>query len=473
MIEKIALMLLCVLTATFSSSCTTPKKENPLDPAKPVTITVWHYYNGHIKEKFDTIVNTFNETVGMEKGIVVDPQSVGDVQKLAEAVFDSANKTIGAPPMPDIFAAYPDNAYRINQIAPLVTLETYFSEVELKTFYPAFLEEGRFPEDGLLRIVPIAKSSENLFLNSTYWEAFAKKNNLSVADLSTWEALFNTSKLYYEQTGKSFFSIDSNANFFLAGAVQLDSELYLVKDKQVQLNFTPEFAHKVWQYFYVPYINGYYTKTGKFSSDDAKTGNILAYTGSTAGAAYFPREISSGKQSVPIEAKALPYPYFKDGKPIAIQQGAGMCIAKSDEQHEYAASEFLKWFTQPEQNVKFSVSTGYLPAQSESISEAVIIPALDAAEPANPNVHKTMRTTIDMFKTYGFYNNMPFLGSYDMRLLLEKHLWQQIEQDSALLSKRVKSGEMRADVILDLTSEENFNKWYKNFLLLADKIIQP
>lgn len=473
MLKKFCLVLLCVLMVFISSSCKTSVVNNPLDPAKPVTITVWHYYNGHIKEKFDTIVNTFNETVGMEKGIVVDPQSVGDVQKLAESVFDAANKTIGAPPMPDIFAAYPDNAYRINQISPLVTLETYFSDDELNAFYPAFLEEGRFPEDGLLRIVPIAKSTENLFLNRTYWEPFAKKNNLSPANLSTWEDLFETAKLYYEQTGNSFFSIDATANFFLAGAIQLDSELYVIKDKKVHLNFTPEFAKQVWQHFYVPYLNGYYIKTGKFSSDDAKTGNIIAYTGSTAGAAYFPREISSGKQSVPIEALALPYPYFKNGKPVAIQQGAGMCITKTDVSHEYAAAEFLKWFTMPEQNVKFSVSTGYLPAQSDAIQESVILPALNETETANPNVQKTMVTTINMFKTYAFYNNMPFQGSYDMRLLLEKHLWQQLEQDKALLATRVEKGEDRKAVIDELSSENNFNQWYENFLLQAEKIIQP
>ncbi len=466
------LSILIILALSLTSiSCSTNPDASPLDPSKPVTVMVWHYYNGHIKDNFDNLVNEFNETVGVEKGIVVDAQSLGDVQKLADAVYDAANKTIGSQPIPDIFASYPDNAYRIHQVTPLVNLETYFTEDELKTYYPAFLEEGRFTEDGKFKIVPIAKSSENLYLNKTVWEPFAAKNKLTEANLLTWEDLIQTSKLYYEQTGKSFFSIDANANFMLTAAMQLGTELYQYGEDGVKLNFSPALAEKIWQTFYVPYLNGYFTKTGRYSSDDAKTGTILTYTGSTAGAAYFPREISSGQQSIPVESLTLPYPHFKAGKPVAIQQGAGLCIAKSDHLHEYAAAEFLKWFTEPTQNVKFSVSTGYFPSKTESISEPVILPALDAAELNNPTIYKTMVTTIDMFEHYEFYNNKPFSGSYEMRGLLETHLWQQVEKDLALLDKRVSAGESRADVIAELSSTENFDAWYQDFLSEAKKIM--
>lgn len=470
--KKYLSILVILILSLISISCSSNSDSSPLDPSKPVTVTVWHYYNGHIKDNFDSMVNEFNETVGMEKGLVVDAQSLGDVQKLADAVYDAANKTIGSQPMPDIFASYPDNAYRINRVAPLVTLETYFTDEELNSYYPAFLEEGRFPEDGKLRIVPVAKSSENLYLNKTEWEPFAAKNKLSEANLLTWEDLIQTAKLYYEQTGKSFFSIDANANFMLTAAEQLGTELYMYTSDGVKFNFSSPVAEKIWASFYVPYINSYYTKSGRFSSDDAKTGNILAYTGSTAGAAYFPREISSGQQSIPVESMTLPFPHFKGGKAVAIQQGAGLCITKSDNMHEYAAAVFLKWFTEPAQNVKFSVSTGYLPSKKESISEAVILPALDATELNNPTIYKTMVTTINMFDSYTFYNNKPFAGSYEMRVLLETHLWQQVEKDLEQLERRVVMGESRTSVIAELSSKENFEAWYHNFLTEAIRIIK-
>ncbi len=143
----------------------------------------------------------------MDMGIVVDAQSQGDVNQLAMAVYESANATIGAPPMPDIFAAYPDNAIRIHDVADLVPLETYFSQEELGMFREEFLEEGRFLADEKLYILPIAKSSENLYVNKTYWEQFAKDNNLQQDELATWEGLLRVAKLYYEKPAKVFLAL--------------------------------------------------------------------------------------------------------------------------------------------------------------------------------------------------------------------------------------------------------------------------
>ena len=43
-----------------------------LNPKQPVMITVWNYYNGQTKQAFDNLVSRFNETVGMEMGIIVE-----------------------------------------------------------------------------------------------------------------------------------------------------------------------------------------------------------------------------------------------------------------------------------------------------------------------------------------------------------------------------------------------------------------
>ncbi len=58
-----------------------------------------------------------------------------------------------------------------------------------------------------------------------------------------------------------------------------------------------------------------FVKTGRFSSDDAKTGTVLAYTGSTAGATYFPSEVTFSQNHVEsIEPLIMPYPYFQEGQ---------------------------------------------------------------------------------------------------------------------------------------------------------------
>ena len=59
--------------------------------------------------------------------------------------------------------------------------------------------------------------------------------------------------------------------------------------------------------------------------------------------------------------KALPCPEFADSEPYAVQQGAGMVVTRGSDEEISASVEFLKWFTDPEHNLAFSIASGYLP----------------------------------------------------------------------------------------------------------------
>lgn len=470
--KAILLVLVCISILIFGINKILNVKKGPLNSSNPIAITIWHYYNGNVKDKFDDLVNKFNESIGVERGIVIDAKSHGDVQQLADAVYNAANKTIGSEIMPDIFAAYPDNAYRINKVIELVDLEQYFSGDELKAFRKEFLEEGRFGTDQRLRIVPIAKSTEVLYLNKTYWDSFAKEANVGIEELSTWEGLVRAAEKYKKYSGKALFSIDANANYMLLASMQLGKELYNYNGNRVRLNFSEDVAYRIWNNYYIPYLKGYFTKSGRFSSDDAKTGIILSYTGSTAGSAYFPKQVTFSQSEVyPIDVITLPYPYFENGEKYVIQQGAGMCITKSDKAHEYASALFLKWFTAAEQNVDFAVSTAYFPVKNEALEKNKILTSLNKTEITNKAIGEAINTTLKMLESYTMYGNKPFEGSYDMRVLLETHLFNFMQKDLNFLEKRVAEGEERSKVIEALSSKERFDKWYQQFKQEAEQII--
>ena len=54
----------------------------------PVMVTVWNYYNGAQKEKFDGLVQQFNDTVGQEENIIVEAVSKGAIDELVQNVKD-------------------------------------------------------------------------------------------------------------------------------------------------------------------------------------------------------------------------------------------------------------------------------------------------------------------------------------------------------------------------------------------------
>ncbi len=469
---KLILFLAAILLAV--TACSSDKRETLLDPDRPITVTLWHYYNGNMKVVFDSLVSEFNETIGMDRGIVVDAQSQGDVNQLGAAVFDAANRSIGAPPMPDIFASYPDNAFRVNQIVPLVNLEQYFSQEELSKYRREFLDEGRFITDNKYYILPIAKSSENLYVNRTAWAPFAKAHGFTEKDLSSWEGLVKVSKTYYEATGKGFFGVDSNANYMIVASMQLGTELFnYSQDGTASFNLTPKVAKAIWNYFYTPYVYGYFDKSGRFSSDDAKTGTVLAYTGSTAGAAYFPTEVAfSDKDVQKIEPLVLPYPCFENGKRIAIQQGAGMCITKSDDAHVYAATLFLKWFTQAPQNLKFALSTGYFPVTNEALDGGNFIKEAAVGNGSSAAIEASFMASDAMFSTYTLYNSKPFRGSFEIRDFLEKTLIAKISADLDSVKRAMKGNGDKAALLARLTSEEAFNTWYTEIQGQAHLLLQ-
>ena len=111
-------------------------------------ITVWNYYNGDQLESFNKLVDQFNETTGREKGIRVESASQGSMSDLETNVMDAAQGKVGAAAMPNIFSAYADTAYALDQMGMLVDLSQYLTEDERAQYVQGYLDEGDFDGDG-------------------------------------------------------------------------------------------------------------------------------------------------------------------------------------------------------------------------------------------------------------------------------------------------------------------------------------
>ena len=185
--------------------------------------------------------------------------------------------------------------------------------------------------------------------------------------------------------GRAFFGRDAMANYMLIGAKQLGCTIFDAQDGSMTLNFDHDAVRTLWDNYYVPFIKGYFSASGRFRSDDVKTGNIIAYVGSSSSATFFPTQvIADDMDSHDITRKALESPKFANGEDYAVQQGAGMVVTKASDAEIQASLVFLKWFTSPEHNITFSVDSGYLPVTHEGNSTAIaavaeqIAPAVQA-----------------------------------------------------------------------------------------------
>ena len=192
----------------------------------------------------------------------------------------------------------------------LADLSQYFTEDELSKYVDSYIQEGYFNQDGALYLFPVAKSTEITMLNKTDWEPFAEAAGTTVDELATTEGIVQVAQRYYEWTdaqtpdvpaaGKAFYGRDSMSNYFLISMKQMGKELFEVKDGKVTLNTDKELVRRIWDNYYVPFMKGYFASLGKFRSDDVKTGDVIAYTGSTSSAVYFPDSVETEDSSYPI-----------------------------------------------------------------------------------------------------------------------------------------------------------------------------
>ena len=154
----------CALALTLLVGCTPPGAQ--VAAKDPIAITVWHYYNGAQQQIFSQLVEEFNQSVGQQENIVVQGSSFGRVGDFTQKVEDAIYEKVGAEEVPDVFAAYADTAYALNEAGKVADIAPYMTEEEIAAFVPAYMEEGHLDEHGF-KIFPIAKSTELLTLNKT------------------------------------------------------------------------------------------------------------------------------------------------------------------------------------------------------------------------------------------------------------------------------------------------------------------
>ena len=221
-------------------------------------------------------------------------------------------------------------------------------------------------------------------------------------------------------------------------------------------------AKRLWDHYYVPYVKGYFSASGRFRSDDMKTGNVLAFVGSSAGCTFFPDHVTrSDDESYPIEIKTYPAPKFEGGGDYAVQQGAGMVVTKASDAEIQASLVFLKWFTSPEHNITFSVDSGYLPVTHEGNSiDAIRISGLALSD----EMDEVLSAAVDTVNENHLYTPRAFSGGTNARAILEYSMSDKASADRAAVKEAMAQGQSFEEASAQFLSDECFEAWYQDTL---------
>lgn len=440
-------------------------QDNPLNPEKPLLLTLWHYRSGTAKAALDAKIEEFNDTVGRDTGIVVEAYSIGNIDSLYEALVEASAGKPGSRPMPDLFTAYTNHAYQIDILHGIVNLENYFTQEELSEYNERFLQHGRIGSKDELKSLPVAKSSECIYLNKTDWDKFSKDAAIDIRILSTWEGILQAAELYYDWSGGNpMWGFQDAANFIQLTAFEERHKAGIPEDtSSPELYYSREAAKKIWKIFYHSLLKGHYNIDIEQSHSlvSMKQGKTLMAIASTGGATYCPTEVWLNEtESYPVEIEVLPYPYSENSAKYLMLRGNNFSIAKSDYAHEYAAALFLKWLTSSPHNQDYAARTGYLPVKKASLAE-------DRHASLHPIVQLAQSTAITMLDEYYCYENPANPESNFMDTQFLENMQDYFEFLTTRMKIRLQNGEDRNQILQDLLSESNFDAWYHSYLTLC------
>lgn len=393
------LFLLLALCVVFSGCSSKPK----LTASKPVTLTMWHLYGEQADSPMNRLVDEFNQTVGKEKGIVIDVTLLSNAAQIGDKLLEAQEGAPGAPDMPDLFFCHMSNATALGA-SNLLDWKEYLPQQELDSYVPSFLEDGMDGEN--LLVLPVTKSTHLLFVAGSQFERFSEDTGITYSSLSTWEGFFQAAEAYHEWSGgKPFCAMDYLLRCVELHAISNGAEDLLTEDGWYDFS-NPIFKDSMMT-FAEALAKGHIVVSDFYSNTQVMTGDVVCGFGSSASILYYNDTITySDNTQEPISLMVLPAPQPADKPGYVTQSGAGLCAYKTTPLKGQAAAVFAEWLNEEERNLNFVTETGYMPVKQAAYNA---IEDYEFENPGYKNLYLALKTTtknrtaLSEFQTPDYY----------------------------------------------------------------------
>lgn len=143
-----------------------------------------------------------------------------------------------------------------------------------------------------------------------------------------------------------------------------------------------------------------------------------------------------------------------------------MAVAKTTDAEVEASVVFLKWFTQPENNIAFAVGSGYLPV-TYAANEMDAIHSSGLA--LTGSMENVLMEAVDAVNTNELYTTKAFEGGTDARSKLNYSMSDLATADRATVEERLAAGESAEEAEAEFLTDAYFEAWYQS---LCDALSQ-
>lgn len=328
------------------------------------TITYWYQHATTRDEAMRKLIAEFNATNPWK--ITVQGEYAGSYND----IYNKMVAAIAANKPPDLVVAYQNQAAGYQVSNALVDLEPYVRDAkwglgsDYADFVPGFITQDINKQFGGQRLgFPPNRSIEVLYYNITWLNALGAK-----APPATWtdfEALCK--KATDPAKGTYGYALDPfDASHLYAFVISFGGEIARADGKGYQFN-TPHMKN-VMTLMKRLYTNGWAKKIAKQYDYQNEFGNSLALfsISSTSGISYYESVVKASKAPFEWSVAAVPQA-FAGGKPALDLYGASVSVPKTSPEKQLAAWLFVKWFSEPKQQAKWTeASGGYFPVRKSA-----------------------------------------------------------------------------------------------------------
>ena len=337
--SSIILSILCVLSAGLLF--TSAKKAKA-----PVTVEIWHTYNGKQAACLNDIADRFNASQ-TEYKVEVKNQ---DYSGFADTVYNAVANGIG----PSIIfnygttaVDYANEGLAIN-IKKFIDKDTKKGDKQMKNLIDSLPEAMKTDvlgfEDGGIYYLPGCTTGPVFFYNQTIF----KELGLKVP--SNWEELAQVSKTIYEKKGIPGFHSDG-----LVDNIQemiMHNKLGYIDVENKKITFAGDKLAEIYDWYADNCKKGYFSfnTIGRYSSEDLANGDIASFSGSCVNDQYIQMVEGKGKLGM---AKWIADDFYT-------AWNRGPIFLHRNDKVDKGTYEFTKFFFQSENIVKWAVANSAL-----------------------------------------------------------------------------------------------------------------
>ena len=333
--SSIILTILCVLSAGLLF--TSAKKAKA-----PVTVEIWHTYNGKQAACLNDIADRFNASQ-TEYKVEVKNQ---DYSGFADTVYNAVANGIG----PSIIfnygttaVDYANEGLAIN-IKNFIDKDTKKGDKQMKNLIDSLPEAMKTDvlgfEDGGIYYLPGCTTGPVFFYNQTIF----KELGLKVP--SNWEELAQVSKTIYEKKGIPGFHSDG-----LVDNIQemiMHNKLGYIDVENKKITFAGDKLAEIYDWYADNCKKGYFSfnTIGRYSSEDLANGDIASFSGSCVNDQYIQMVEGKGKLGM---AKWIAGDFYT-------AWNRGPIFLHRNDKVDKGTYEFTKFFFQSENIVKWAIA---------------------------------------------------------------------------------------------------------------------